>query len=402
MKKLFSAKTTPIVSLFAASLCALSLHPTSLLAADPAATPKAEPAASATSQAANDDLSQYKTADTLYSHYEEVTKQRPEHPLQSEQEAKQFFTPHLQALDAISAAFEKQYPKDPRRWNMEYAAVLTQPIRAALGIAGASKAPGDVTTKLQTILDAPDAPASLKKRVFSGILAHDAQGVHDAQGYADWEQKAKTLSAKYPNQTDPDSVKFISAMVLANFDPDKAAALFTDLSQSAKDPVVAAQAKQYAERLTQQTQADKKENAMLANLKKAPLDVKFTAVDGSTVDLAKLRGKVVLIDFWATWCGPCMAEVPTVVATYKDLHNKGFDIIGISFDKDKASVLKVTKEKGMVWPQYFDGKGWSNDFGKRFGIQAIPAMWLVNKKGYLVTIHGRENLRAQVEKLLAE
>src|SRR5471030_1254825 len=66
-----------------------------------------------------------------------------------------------------------------------------------------------------------------------------------------------------------------------------------------------------------------------------PLDLKFTAVDGKKVDLADMRGKVVLIDFWATWCPPCRAEVPDVVATYKKYHDQGFEVVGISLDQDK-------------------------------------------------------------------
>ena len=133
-----------------------------------------------------------------------------------------------------------------------------------------------------------------------------------------------------------------------------------------------------------------------------PLDLKFQTVDGHHVDLAKLKGKVVLVDFWATWCGPCVAEIPNVKATYDKLHAKGFEIVGISLDQDKAKLLSFTKQKGMKWPQYFDGKGWDNAISKKFGIDSIPRMWLVDKKGNLVDKEGRENLEAKVEKLLAE
>ena len=131
-------------------------------------------------------------------------------------------------------------------------------------------------------------------------------------------------------------------------------------------------------------------------------EIKFTAVDGREVDLAKMKGKVVLIDFWATWCGPCMAEVPHVVEAYQKLHDKGFEVVGISFDQDKEKLERVTKEKGMTWPQYFDGKGWKNAFGVKYGIHGIPEMWLVNKQGKVVTTNARRDLAAQVEKLLAE
>jgi len=133
-----------------------------------------------------------------------------------------------------------------------------------------------------------------------------------------------------------------------------------------------------------------------------PLELKFTAADGTPVDLARLRGKVVLVDFWATWCHPCMGEVPNVVAAYKKYHSKGFEIIGISLDKDKDKMIQVTREMEMVWPQFFDGKGWGNEISTRYHIHGIPTMWLVNKQGIVASTQARGHLDAEIEKLLAE
>src|SRR4029077_13775590 len=91
-----------------------------------------------------------------------------------------------------------------------------------------------------------------------------------------------------------------------------------------------------------------------------PVDIQYTAVDGRQVDLSKMKGKVVLIDFWATWCGPCVGEVPDVKAAYEKLHGKGFEIVGISLDSDKNALTDFIKDKGMTWPQYFDGLQWNN------------------------------------------
>jgi len=133
-----------------------------------------------------------------------------------------------------------------------------------------------------------------------------------------------------------------------------------------------------------------------------PLEMKFTAVDGREVDLAKMKGKVVLIDFWATWCGPCVREIPSVKKTYDELHNQGFEIIGVSLDSDKKKLEGFLAKNEMTWPQFFDGKGWKTSLAQEHGISSIPAMWLVDKKGNLVDQSARSGLEAKVKKYLAE
>ncbi len=114
------------------------------------------------------------------------------------------------------------------------------------------------------------------------------------------------------------------------------------------------------------------------------MKIAFTALDGREVDLAKMTEKVVLVDFWATWCGPCVAEMPNVIAAYQKYHEKGFEIVGISLDEDKAAVEKFTAERGMPWPQFVDGKGWENQFVAEYGIRGIPATFLIGKGGKIV------------------
>ncbi|MEI9998274.1 MAG: TlpA disulfide reductase family protein [Verrucomicrobiota bacterium] len=85
-----------------------------------------------------------------------------------------------------------------------------------------------------------------------------------------------------------------------------------------------------------------------------PLDLKFTAIDGRPVDLAQLRGKVVLIDFWATWCAPCKIITPDMLALYKKYHDQGFDVVGMSVDTDKKAAQDYIAKEGIPWPEFFD------------------------------------------------
>ena len=109
--------------------------------------------------------------------------------------------------------------------------------------------------------------------------------------------------------------------------------------------------------------------------------LEFASLSGDQVNLANLKGKVVLIDFWATWCGPCLRVMPDLVETYKEYNNQGFEIIGISLDKDRSQLEKYMQDTGITWQQYYDGLGWSNKITRRFGVRGIPHIVLIDKNG---------------------
>jgi len=133
-----------------------------------------------------------------------------------------------------------------------------------------------------------------------------------------------------------------------------------------------------------------------------PLDLRFTAMDGREVDLAGLRGKVVLIDFWATTCVPCIRELPGLKQLHQRYHDQGLEILGVSLDSDLGVLRRFVEREKVPWPQYFEAAGATNRIARAFEISSIPVVWLVDKHGVLRDMDGRENREEKIRRLLNE
>lgn len=133
-------------------------------------------------------------------------------------------------------------------------------------------------------------------------------------------------------------------------------------------------------------------------------DISLPGPQGQTVKVSDYVGKnrLVMIDFWASWCGPCMGEMPYVVKAYEMFHDKGLEIVGVSLDKDKASWLAAIEQTGQKWPQMSDLKGWDSEGAALYGIQSIPANVLINDHGKIVARDLRgDALLKEIESRLA-
>lgn len=130
-------------------------------------------------------------------------------------------------------------------------------------------------------------------------------------------------------------------------------------------------------------------------------DFTLNTPDGKPISLSSFKGKIVLVDFWASWCSSCRAENPNVVAIYNDFHKKGLEILGVSFDKNKEDWLKAIKDDNLTWNHISDLQYWNCAAGKLYGINAIPSNVLVNKDGKIIAknLMG-DKLRAKLEEIL--
>ena len=115
-------------------------------------------------------------------------------------------------------------------------------------------------------------------------------------------------------------------------------------------------------------------------------------LDGKPISLADYRGKVVLLDFWAVWCGPCLGEIPRIRAVYEKYHDKGFEVIGVSLDEDEAALRAYIKEHEMPWRHIFDGQKWSGDLVQQYGVRSIPAPFLIDREGKVISVKARGSL----------
>jgi thiol-disulfide isomerase/thioredoxin len=362
----------PLLLAMLAGLCGL------LLPAD-ARQPAAPPAAEAEGPAAAIELPADGSPEELLEFAERLRKPKAR-PRSQEELMKYMGDVARVSVQAADKVLPKLKPNDPL---FARAASLKLDGLMMLGRLGDEKAQTEMAAFAGTLVDCPVPDVAMEAKRL--LIVADAQQMFEKSDFA----------------AAPALVKKMADLLAQNPDDTKSVGLAMQLAQAFEqipegDQVAAAAFKSFAPILQSSKNQQVKELAegfasklRLLELPGKPMEIKGALLDGSSFDQKGLAGKVVLVDFWATWCGPCVAEIPNMLEQYEKYHAKGFEVVGISLDEDRKAVEGFVAENKIPWPIIFAGKGWQDPLAQFYGISGIPQLILIGKDGNVITLNAR-------------
>ncbi len=286
---------------------------------------------------------------------------------------------------ALGAETEKKYPKasnlhDVRRMMLNAAGYFANTKRDAASVRKMLDIAGRINKS--------DAPAEVKLEASVRITQNRVKPIGGGDPVKDLPKEIRSFVSSF-EKTDSAGKAALYGMILAQrSDQAKLADELVELMQAkySSDPRIRRVLRQMGK---------------ISDVGK-PFAAELTRLDGSTLSLPDdLKGKVLVIDFWATWCGPCVAEVPKMKKIYATYKSKGVEFVGISLDESRSALTDFIKTKEMGWIHTFSGKGWKDPTARKYGVSGIPSIWIVGKDGKVFSSNARDNLKATIEKALA-
>ena len=314
---------------------------------------------------------------------------------------------HGDLTGALAQAAWWEFPKDARRWDAGCMLLETQ--QRAIGVrAMGAGVPRDAWSALladveAAILDAPEAPRSAQYVAFQCAVRRTVGQLNTEADLPATVRSLDSLSAKMSQR--------LSGPLLEGALQLSRGSLLARLEELDMRSELRARLNDLAKSEDAETRAAAEGRLRLLDARETPLDLVIEDISGKRWDLAKLRGQVVFLEFWATHCGPCRDEIPHLRSVHAAFKDRGFQIIGLSLDRSdpgetdadtRARVVAFMKENGVDWPTQFDNSGWDNSFHKMFAMAGIPRSLLLDRTGRLVALDPRgDDLAVQVERLLA-
>jgi thiol-disulfide isomerase/thioredoxin len=313
-----------------------------------------------------------------------------------------------QVQDAVSADHALQSPESRKTAAITAIPAIKKTLSLFDEMVAAQPAAKDELTSaalsfrtLALILDDPETTASVtQSATATGVDGARAKGMLAIADYvkgSDDAARNKALDAfDLAVKAAPDDMGTLSLLSLTSVNGEPSAAISDHLLQILKTDAQGPAAQQLVSEL--------EGKAKLAAMENKPLVIAGVALSNPNFTTADWKGKVILVDFWATWCSPCKEELPRVKKMYSDYHAKGLEVLGVSCDNSGDDLKKfLAADPDMPWPQLFDEKtaGW-HPLATSYGITGIPTMFLIDRQGILRTVDARSQMEDLIPKLLAE
>ena len=284
---------------------------------------------------------------------------------------------------AVNQAFLKESPEDPHAYESKVRLAVAQ---ARLGSLEQNQQVVDAAlSKLMTLEKQAPEPTQRAEAMFRRIsLQWQNLGSDPDQRRERAVTSARIFAAEFPQ--DRRAARLLAeAASLCDNHPELKRPLVEEALLISKD-----------ETLTQRLQDDIRRLDQLG----MPVTLNFQALDGHTADLSKYRGQVVALVFWAAESAPSLLWIKDF-ATYSS-EIPGLKVIGVSLDQDRADLAAAVQTLKIDWPVAFDGKGWQNSIARKFGINSLPTLWLIDKQGRLQTLNARDNYQFRIKELLSQ
>jgi thiol-disulfide isomerase/thioredoxin len=286
----------------------------------------------------------------------------------------------LQAADKILAQVK---PADPLH---DPAAKMKLESLMMLGRFGDEKAAADMATYAATLINSPSK--DLAKEAQRLVVVSEAQQIlssGDAKAAEGLVQKTTAMLA-----ADPDDIQTAGlAMQLAGaFEHMPGGEAVAAAAYRSFGPAMAKSSNEQIQKMGDSFAGTLRRLSLPGH----PMEIRGTLLNGKPFDQKSLAGKVVLVDFWATWCGPCVAEIPNVLEQYEKYHKDGFEVVGISLDQEREALEKFVEEQKLPWPILFEepkGDGWQHPLATFYGISGIPTVVLIGRDGNVITLDAR-------------